>query len=315
MRRVLAALPALLALLSSCERPPSGLLQGYIEGEFVYVSSPAGGKLARLHVRRGQQVAGGEVLFEFEDTAEKAARDEADHRLQQARATLEDAKKGRRPSEIESLDAQLSQARESMALSEIELARLEKLAKTGAVAVESNDRARSTHTQNHRRVEQLEAELKTARLGQREDAIAALEAEVKARGAALARAEWELSQKRQSAPQAGLVDDTLYREGESVAAGRPVVVLLPPANVKARAFVPQTKLSTLHVGDVAKVRLDGVGAPLTAKVSFIAPRAEYTPPVIYSQENREKLVFMIELTFADDTAVKLHPGQPVDVEL
>lgn len=301
--------------LAACDRPPSKTLQGYVEGEFVYVSPPTGGKLTKLHVERGQQVKVGEQLFDIENTPEKATRDEAAHRLAQSKSTLEDAKKGKRPTEIDSIQAQLRQAKEALALSEIELARQEKLTKTGAVSIETIDRARSTNVQNRQRVEQLEADLKTAQLGLRADAVTALDSDVKAREAALAKAEWDLSQKQQSAPQAGVVDDTLFREGEWVLAGRPVVSLLPPANIKVRAFVSQTKLASLHVGDAAKVFIDGNGAALAAKVSFIAAQAEYTPPVIYSQENRSKLVFMIELKFAEDIAAKLHPGQPVDVEL
>lgn len=300
--------------LLGCKRPPSNLLQGYVEGEFVYVSSPLAGKLTKLNVQRGAQVKEGDVLFALEDVAETAARDEASHRLQQAKNTLEDAKKGKRPTEIASLEAQLKQSREVLALSEIELARQLELTKSGAVAVDSTDQARSTNVQSRQRVEQLEADLKTAALGMRSDAVAALEAEVKAREAALAKAAWDLSQKQQNAPQAGVVNDTLYRAGEMVVAGRPVVSLLPPANIKVRTFVPETRLTTLKVGDAVKVRLDGVAEALSAKVSFIAPQAEYTPPVIYSQENRSKLVFMIELRFDDAVAAKLHPGQPVDVE-
>ncbi|MFC5456378.1 HlyD family secretion protein [Prosthecobacter fluviatilis] len=300
--------------LLGCEKPPSNVLQGYVEGEFVYVSAPLGGRLTKLHVQRGAQVKAGDVLFALEDVAETAARDEAAHRLQQANNTLADAKKGKRPTEIASLEAQLKQAREALALSEIEFARQMDLTKSGAVAVESTDQARSLNIQNQRRVEQLEADLKTAALGLRSDAVAALEAEVKAREATLAKAAWDLSQKQQSAPQAGVVNDTLYREGEMVAANRPVVSLLPPANIKVRTFVPQTRLTKLKAGDAVKVRLDGAAEALQARVSFIAAQAEYTPPVIYSQENRSKLVFMIELKFDDAVAAKLHPGQPVDVE-
>lgn len=300
--------------LAGCEKPPSNVLQGYVEGEFVYVSAPLGGKLTKLKVQRGAQVKAGDALFALEDVAETAARDEAAQRLQQAKNTLADAKKGKRPTEIASLEAQLKQAREALALSEIEFARQMELTKSGAVAVDSTDQARSLNIQNQRRVEQLESDLKTAALGLRSDAVAALEAEVKAREATLAKAAWDLSQKQQSAPQAGVVNDTLYREGEMVAANRPVVSLLPPANIKVRTFVPQSRLTKLHVGDAVKVHLDGTAEALNAKVSFIAPQAEYTPPVIYSQENRNKLVFMIELRFDDAVATTLHPGQPVDVE-
>jgi HlyD family secretion protein len=161
---------------------------------------------------------------------------------------------------------------------------------------------------------QLEADLKTAHLGSRSDQIAAVEAGVRAQEAALAKAEWDLSQKRQTASQAGLVFDTLYREGEWVAAGRPVVALLPPQNIKVRAFVPETHIGKIHPGDSVQAFVDGVREPFTGKVSFISPKAEYTPPVIFSRESRSKLVFMVEIVFDPKTAANLHPGQPVDIQ-
>ncbi len=164
-------------------------------------------------------------------------------------------------------------------------------------------------------MEQLEADIATGKLGQRDDQITAAEAEVRARTAALAKADWDLSQKKQGAPQSGLVYDTPYYEGEWVAAGHPVVELLPPPNIKVRAFVPEAKIGSVHPGQEVKVLVDGVAEPMKGKVSFISPRAEYTPPVIYSQESRGKLVFMIEIRFDAQTAVKLHPGQPVDVQI
>ncbi|MEW6247334.1 MAG: HlyD family efflux transporter periplasmic adaptor subunit [Nitrospirota bacterium] len=306
---------AVLCLLSSCSRSDPDRVQGYVEGEFVYVASPLAGALESLHVQRGSQVKAGDPLFAVDSTAEKAARDEAERRLAQARANLEDAKKGKRPSEIESIKAQLKQAWAALTLSESEFARQQELMRVpGATAELEFDRARSARDQNRQRVSQLEAELKTAQLGSRSDQIAAAEAEVRAREAALAKAEWDLSQKRQAAPQAGLVFDTLYRQGEWVPAGRPVVVLLPPENIKVRAFVPQAQIGTIHPGDTVRVTVDGVREPFIGKVGFISPKAEYTPPVIYSQESREKLVFMVEAIFDPKIAVNLHPGQPVDVQ-
>ena len=108
--------------------------------------------------------------------------------------------------------------------------------------------------------------------------------------------------------------DTLFRQGEWVPAGKPVVVLLPPQNIKVRAFVPETRVGSIHYADTARVTLDGVQNPFLGKVSYISPRAEYTPPVIYSRESRAKLVFMVELIFDPQAAANLHPGQPVDVE-
>ena len=107
----------------------------------------------------------------------------------------------------------------------------------------------------------------------------------------------------------------MYRQGEWVPAGRPVVALLPPSNLKVRAFVPETQLQALHLGDSVQVIVDGLPGALAGRISFISPRAEYTPPVIYNRENRAKLVFMIEVTFDPQVAATLHPGQPVDVRL
>ena len=299
---------------AGCAKRNPNLIQGYIEGEFVYVASPLAGALESLWVQRGTAVKQDDPLFALENTAEKARRDEAERQLAQARANWEDLKKGRRATEIEALEAQLQQARDAAAYSETEFARQEKLLRTNVATEQDFDRARTARDQDRQRVTQLEADLKTARLGARVDQVAAAEAEVRAREAALTRAEWDLSQKTQAAPQSGLVFDTLYRKGDWVAAGRPVISLLPPQNVKLRAFIPEPRLASIHLGDSVRVLVDGAG-PYIGKVSFISPKAEYTPPVIYSRESRSKLVFLIEAVFEAETAAKLHPGQPVDVQL
>ena len=311
----LAGTLAAAVVLMACQRPPSDRVQGYVEGEFVYVASPFAGALEALAVRRGQQVREGEALFALERGSEKAARDEAERRLSQALANLEDARKGKRPTEIESLKAQLKQAQAALRLSRREVVRQEGLTTVPGAAVELEvDRARAARDQDRQRVAQLQADLDTALLGSRTDQVIAAEAEVRAREAALARAEWEFGQKRQQAPKSGLVFDTLYREGEWVPAGRPVVVLLPPENIKVRAFVPEKRLGTIHPGDDVQVAVDGVPKAFPGTVSYISPRAEYTPPVIYSQESRDKLVFMVEIVFDPQSAADLNPGQPVDVQ-
>jgi HlyD family secretion protein len=161
---------------------------------------------------------------------------------------------------------------------------------------------------------QREAELATARLGARSDQQQAATAAVGAARARLEQAQWALAQKRQAAPAGGLVFDTLFQVGEYVPAGRPVVSLLPPGNIKVRFFVPEPALSRLRVGQAVTVQVDG-GASLTATIDYLAPRAEYTPPVIYSRETRAKLVFLAEARPAAADAARLHPGQPVEVRL
>lgn len=305
---------AVIGLAAGCDRPPGPGVQGYVEGEFVYVAAPTGGTLMTLSVERGTQVSAGAPLFALDDTAEAAARDEADRKLAQARANLADLTKGRRPSEIASLEAQLKQAQAAAVRSEREYARLQLVGPSAATTQEDLERARATRDQDRQRVVQLDADLQTARLGAREDQVRAAEAAVRAQAAAVARAEWDLAQRRQAAAQAGLVFDVLFRPGEWVPAGRPVVALLPPAYVKVRAFVPEARVGSVRVGGPARVTVDGVADPFAGTVTFVSPKAEYTPPVIYSRESRDKLVFMVEISFPPDAAAKLHPGQPVDVE-
>lgn len=307
-------LAILLCLVVGCSPAKFNRAQGYVEGEFVYVASPTGGKLISLKVQRGAQVKANDLLFSLENIAETATRDEAERRVAQAKDQLEDALKGKRPTEIASLEAQLAQAQAAVTFSDTEYLRMEKLVKSKTSTVQELEQARSTRDQDRQRVSQLQSDLATARLGSRPDQIAAATQDVRALEAALAKAEWDLSQKQQSAHQAGLVFDTLYREGEWVPAGRPVVSVLPPGNVKVRAFVPETEIGSIHYGDEVRVTIDGVAESKTGKVSYISPRAEYTPPVIYSQEARSKLVFMIEAVFDPEIAVELHPGQPVDLQ-
>ncbi len=311
----LIALFALLPLHSGCQKSDDDLVQGYVEGEYVYVAAPYGGTLREIQVQRGQSVEPGTELFALDSAPQQAAHDEAVRRLAQANATLDDLSKGSRPTEIESLKAQLEQARAALVRSEHSYARLERLKNQGAVSLDEFDMAQSTRNQDRARVSQLQADLKTSQLGAREDQIAAAQEAVKAQQAILAKADWDLLQMRKISLDAGLVFDTFFREGEWVAAGRPVVALLPPKNIKVRAFVPEARIGLVQVGDLVHVLVDGVEVWFEGKVSYISPQAEYTPPVIYSNQSRSKLVFMIEATFSPEIAQKLHPGQPVDVRL
>jgi HlyD family secretion protein len=197
-------------------------------------------------------------------------------------------------------------------LSKRELTRLDDLFKTGAVTESDLDRARLTNERNNRVIDELTAQLTTARLGARPDAIASAEAEAAGASAAKERADWAVAQKTQTAPRAALVFDTLFREGEFVAAGVPVVSLLPPENLKVRFFVPEADIGSLKTGDRVRVALNGT-APIDARINYLSPRPEYTPPVLYNRDNRAKLVFLVEAMFEGSAARDLHPGQPVDV--
>jgi HlyD family secretion protein len=163
-------------------------------------------------------------------------------------------------------------------------------------------------------VVELEAALRVARLPARSDERTSADALSDAARAALAQSQWRERQKQQRAPSDALVADTLFRVGEWVNPGQPVVALLPPAGVKARFFVPEAELAALRLGQAVELRCDGCGAPLPARIDFIASRAEYTPPVIYSNSQRARLVFMVEARPEAKDGARLKPGQPLDVK-
>lgn len=315
MRLAVVAI-AIVAVLSGCgQHIPAGY-QGYAEGEFVLVAAPAAGKLEKRFVNRGEMVEAGTPLFSLEDENEKAARWEAQGRLKSAEARLANLGASRRIPEVEAVRAQYEQAVASRRLSELQLEQHEKLFAANFISRAALDAAQANHNRDRARVLEIEAQLKNSQLAiGREKEVAAAQADADAARAVVAQSDWRLAQRARPSPAKALVQDTFYSEGEWVPAGSPVVSLLPPANVKVRFFVPEATLGGLLPGRAVKVRCDGCGEPIAAKISFISHQAEYTPPVIYSREQRTKLVFLVEARPAPTDAIRLKPGQPVDVSL
>ena len=303
----------LAAFAAACSKPADPWWSGYVEGDYVQVAAPIGGALATLAVRRGESVARGAVLFTLDNAPERAAREEAAARAQSAKAQADNADKGRRRDEIAVNEAQLAQARAQAELATSELARVQQLVAQGFLSPSRMDDARTAAEQTRARVEELTAALRVARLPARSDERTAAEALADAARAALAQQRWREQQKQQSAPADALVADTYFRVGEWVNAGQPVVSLLPPGAVRARFFVPEAELGTLKVGQAVELRCDGCGAAIPARIDFIATRAEFTPPVIYSNAQRARLVFMVEARPEPKDGMRLKPGQPLDV--
>jgi len=305
---------AAFALVACGESGPQPL-QGYVEGEYVRVAAPFAGTLVKLDAQRGTRIEVGAPLFALEAENEDAARREAEERTKRAQAQVDDLRRGARPTEIEAVRMQLAQAQVAAAHSEKELARQLDLVSKGFVTQQRADDARAARDRDRGRVAELSAQLETTRAGARPDEIRAAEAEAAAAGQSLKQADWKLRQKTVAATVAGTVTDTLFVQGEWVPAGAPVVSMLPPANVKVRFFIPESRLGAVKVGQKVSLACDGCGAPISAAVTYIAPQAEFTPPVIYSKESRAKLVFLAEAKPQPADVAKLHPGQPVDVTL
>lgn len=315
-RRTLCVWAAAFAFaLAACSRNEPARWQGYAEGEYVYLASSQSGSLTELAVERGQTVAANAPAFALESGEETAARDEAQHRLTAAQQQLADLQTGKRPPEVRVTEAQLAQAQANARKAALQLTRDEAQLRAGGIAQAQLDDSRAQAASTAAQVRELQNQVRVANLPGRTAQIAAQEAEVDAARASLAQAQWRLDQKRVNVPSAGLVYDTLFRVGEWVQAGNPVVQMLPPQNVKVRFFVPETALGSIAVGHKVSLHCDGCVADIPATITYVSSQSEYTPPVIYSNDTRGKLIYMIEAHPSPADAPKLHPGQPLEVRL
>ena len=298
-----------------CSRRPADSYEGYVEGKFVYVATPQSGRLTRLSVSRGDDVAVSHPLFSLDREPEAAAERQAAQLVRVSEARLADLQTGKRPPEIDVIRAQLAQAQSELQKTVDLLKSYEKQYTAGGMSETDLISARAAFATNNALVRQFQSDLVVAALPSREQQIRAQAEQVAADRAALQQATWKLQQKEIASPRNGLVFDTLYREGEWVPSGSPIVQLLPPENLEVRFFVPETLIGKLKLSQDISVRCDGCSSSVPATITFISTQVEYTPPVIYSNENRSKLVFMVIAKPPLDKVAMLHPGQPVEVTL
>ncbi|HUY67781.1 MAG TPA: HlyD family efflux transporter periplasmic adaptor subunit [Alphaproteobacteria bacterium] len=306
-----AVLTSLLVFFGLAQ-PATVSYQGYAEGEYVLVAPQIAGTLETLSVARGDTVKKGAPLFALDHADEQAALDQAKAQAAAAQATLDDLLKGQRAPEVQTLLAQREQAKAALRLAVVTYARNQKQYMVHAVSKATLDADRASLTEARGKLAEAEANVATGLQSTgRSDAIHAAASSLAAAEAAVVSAEWRLDQKTLAAPTDAFVFDTLERPGEYIPAGQPVVSLLPPGNIRARFFVTEPELHALPAGTAVEIDCDGA-PPIAAHVTYVSPQAEYSPPELYNQDNRARLLYMLEAT-PDKNPQRLHPGQPVDV--
>ena len=248
----------LLVFLSACNKPSETTYQGYIEGEWLYLSAPQGGYLETLNIARGDHPAKGSKAFTL--SGEQSLQQKSSHTA--------------------ALEAQLHAAESTYKYPSAQLKRQEELAKQNFASASRTDELISTQMQAGAQVKVLRE---------------------------------QLTNKSVQIPEQGEVSEIFYRPGEWVPPGQPVFSLLPDNKRRIRFFVPESIIATLHTGQAIEARCDGCAETIKATINFIAVQAEYTPPVIYSQGSREKLVFRVEAQPSLQEAQRLRPGLPVEV--
>lgn len=304
-----------LFIFGGCQKSDAQIYSGYAEGEYVNISSTQSGKLDKLFVARGDKVSINSNLFALECDNELLSLKQASSDLAAAEATLKDYQKGSRPEEIKVIETQLSEAIASSDNAAKQFKRNSDLYPANAVSKAQFDDSEALAKTTQARVKEIQDTLKVAKLSKRLDQITAQEKRIEQLRSAVKLAQWKIDEKGVKSRYNALVYDTLYREGEFVPTGGIIIRLLPPENIKVRFFVPQSVAESLQVGNSVSVIERSDGKKIAARVTYISPEAEFTPPIIYSNETKDKLTYMIEAYPQKNDAPLLHPGQPVEVSL
>lgn len=286
---------------------------GYVEGETILIGAPQAGRLVGVTAAKGAAVTAGQPLFALDPAQAQAAVAQAEAAVTTAEAARDDLLTGKRDEELAVIRAQIDQAQAALDLAAKEFSRADMLANTGTAAQSRRDAALEQMKALEGRIAELKANEAVARLPARASEIAAAASRIAEAKAAAALARQKLADLAPASPRDARVDDVFFDPGEWVTAGQPVVSLLSDDNISIRVFVPETALAKAAPGAKLTFRCDGCTGPMTATVTRTANQPEYTPPVIYSETARVKLVYRIEAK-PDRPDPMLRPGLPVSVE-
>lgn len=300
---VVALAATIVWFMTRPNREGTDVLSGYIEGENLYLSSPSAGVVSRVSVSRGQRVEAGAALFTMDARTVGSQQDEARASIAQGQTQVTAAEAQWREAQAQ------AEAQEALAANAEKLAdryAAVRRADPGALAAQELDKA---NAEARATAAQAAAARRQAAAAQAQ--IAAARAQVRRAGAGLAEIGVRADLQSPRAPAAGRIEEVYFQNGEWAGANQPVVSLLPDAKVKLRFFVSETAVAAYRPGQTVRFRCDGCGAERAATIAYVSPRAEFTPPVIYSRENRERLVFLVEAQPSDPAS--LTPGLPVEI--
>jgi HlyD family secretion protein len=286
---------------------------GYVEGETVMIAAPQAGRISTRAATKGAAIKQGEIVFSLAPDVAAAERARAEAAVQTAQAQLDNLLTGKRDPELDQIRAQRREAEANLALAKADLLRTLSLTTTGTSSRMSLDQAQAAVSQYEARIAQFQAAEAAAKLAARGPEIEAGRWKVKEAEASAEQAQARLAELSPAAPVDAVVENTFFEVGEWVGAGQPVVSLLPPNAVTLRYFVPEAALATAQPGRSIHFTCDGCGPEKTATITHVETSPEFTPPVIYSQGARAKLVFLVEAR-PDAIDPLLRPGLPIEVE-
>ena len=306
---------ALPLLLLACSQPNKNQYQGYAETQFIYIASPFSGTLHDLYIQRGEMVKAQQPLFELDQEPESTQLAQAKSNLAQAQANLINLQQGERATVLAAIKAQIGQADAQVKLTATQLKRAKILYAKRTIAKSNLDIEQANYHEAVQQLKQFKANLAEGKLGARDELINAQRNLVSSLSATVQQAQWALQQKAQRAPSDAQVFETYYNPGEFVVQGAPVLSLYTPQSLHAIFYIPEPLLAHVKLGQIITISCSLCAQTYQAKIDFISPQAEYTPPIVYSQENNAKLIFMVRAQLLANATQMFHPGQPLQVTL
>ncbi|MHB1109528.1 MAG: HlyD family secretion protein [Devosia sp.] len=290
---------------------PEPSWNGYVEADYVYVAAAAPGVIETIAVKEGEAVERGELLFVLRQDQQLALLRAAEARIAVAAANAQNLSTGSRAEEVQVIRASLGKADADLALAEASLARSERLAEQGLTPAAKVDQDRATLASAKAQVAQLQAQLTVAELPARDPVQAAAAASLLAAQADADKARSDLADRTVIAPVAARIERLYFGPGEMAAAGVPIMALLPAHALKVKFYVAEADRAGFALSEVVSVSCDGCAEGLTASISYFASDPQFTPPIIYSRDERTRLSFLAEAVL--DEAGGLRPGQPVTI--
>jgi len=298
--------------LCQCHQPRQHF-SGYTDTLYVYLSSPSLGYVNEKLVERGQRVNQNQLLYRLSAAPNNFSVKASYDRYRQAQHTLRDFKQPRRPPEIMATADELNQAIAARDRVDLHLQRLLKLQKKQFIDQDTIDNQTQTLRELNFKVKQIQENLHLSKMGARKEQINAQVFAMKAAKQEWQQAKWYLQSKNIRAPNAGYVFDTFYSQGELVPAEKPVLVMVVPENHYIEFFVNSKQMASLSIGQNLTYQFYGNNRQYVANISYISATVEYMPPILYTPDYQEELVFRVRAKPKNSEHFIL--GQPIDVWL
>ncbi|RVU34955.1 HlyD family efflux transporter periplasmic adaptor subunit [Hwanghaeella grinnelliae] len=315
MSDIIAAFAGFFAMVAAFFNPPMDpVLHGYIEANVIYVAPVVTQRIVSISVGEGDMVEEGDILFNLDQADALSALTAAQAEERAVAAQLANLQTGSRPEELRVIEANVAEARITRDKAKRDYDRTARLTISGVASETALENDKTAYETAEAHVSQLEAELAVARLPARAQQVVAANADLAAAKAAVERAVITLEKYSVDAPVAGRVERRYLDPGEVSGPSKPVLSIQPPKSLEIRFFVPEERRGEFNVGRIVRVDCDGCGAPFEAKIVSVASESEFTPPVIYSREERHRLVYMTKAIPLEREMKNLLPGQPITVE-